>query len=204
MRKLICLLFVVELMLMVTPEISYGYEGEKDAVQSQTAMPKLEIESEYMAPVEESRQLDTVSLNLLLGNESFHNPQLAFYKGITITHAWGDTTRMGVTHENSAFGIGPVYLLRYQPFQWERASLSFDVSGGLIFYNEKFPAGGDFYNFMWRIGPKFTYQISDNLWVNIGYKVMHVSNGQWSDSVSTNHNPAYNACGISVSVTTKI
>lgn len=74
MRKLICLLIVVELMLVVTPKISYGYKGDKDAVQFQAAMPKMEIESEYLAPVAEDRQIDTVSLDLLFGNESSHSP----------------------------------------------------------------------------------------------------------------------------------
>lgn len=204
MRKVIGLFIAFVLILMVTPKTSYGAEEENASVQLEKIAPILEIEPEYLAPTAKARQIDTVSLNCLLGNESSYNARLSFYKGITITYAWGNIIHLGVKHENSAFGMGPVYLMRYQVFQWEQASLSCDFSGGLIFYNEKFPAGGDFYNFMWRLGPKFTYQINDNLSLNIGYKIMHVSNGQLSDSESTSHNPAYNASGISLSITEKL
>jgi lipid A 3-O-deacylase len=147
------------------------------------------------------RQIDTLSLNILFSKKSSLDDRLSFYTGATITRAWGNIIHMGARQKNSAFGIGPVYLLRYKALQLAKSSLSFDMSGSLIFYSEDFPAGGDFYNFMWRIGPKFTYQINDNYLLNIGYKLMHVSNGQFSDNLPTVHNPAYNANGISLSIT---
>lgn len=192
MRNLICWIVVFHVLLMCSPEKSYGYEGE-------TFGSKSEIELEYLIPVEKVREIDTLSLNIL--KENSHDDRLSFYRGVTITRAWGNSIHLGVTRDSSAFGIGPVYLMRYQLLQNNWSTLSFDMSGGLIFYNEDFPAGGDFYNFMWRIGPKFTCQIDDNLLLNIGYKLMHVSNGQWSGSSETSHNPAYNAGGFSLSIT---
>jgi long-subunit fatty acid transport protein len=54
---------------------------------------------------------------------------------------------------------------------------------------------------MWRIGPNFIYQINDNLQIDIGYKLMHVSNRQQSNSPASSHNPSYNAGGITLSFT---
>jgi lipid A 3-O-deacylase len=197
LRNFICLIIIFHFFLICSPEQSYGYEGAKDSAQG----PNSEIEWEYMTPVEQNRQIKTLSLNILFSKKPSLDERLAFYTGATITRAWGNVIHLSVKQENSAFGIGPVYLLRYKALQLAKSSLLLDISGSLIFYSENFPAGGDFYNFMWRIGPKFTYQISDNCLLNIGYKLMHVSNGQWSDNPSTSHNPAYNANGISLSIT---
>jgi hypothetical protein len=70
---------------------------------------------------------------------------------------------------------------------------AFDMSGGVIVYDKKFPAGGECYNFMWQIGPRFIYKFSQNSSVNIGYMLMHVSNGLHYP----NPNPSYNAHGVS-------
>ena len=127
---------------------------------------------------------------------------IAFYRGITITRAWGDMTRYGITSECDAFGIGPTYLMRIGLKQWQKASFSLEMSSALIFYDENFPTGGDFYDFMWRIGPKFGYRITEDILLIIGYKLMHVSNGQlyWPELKGTARNPAYNAQGWSISV----
>jgi lipid A 3-O-deacylase len=197
MRKLICciIVFYVLLMYSYSPEKSFGYKEEKDSGQLQTVGSKLEIEWDYLTPIEKKREIDTLSLNIL--KEYANESQLSFYRGITITRPWGNIIDSGVILESSAFGIGPVYLMRYEPLQWDHLSLSFDMSGGLIFYKDDFPAGGRFYNFMWRIGPKFSYQIVNNYLLNIGFKLMHVSNGH----LSGNKNPAYNAGGVSLSIT---
>ena len=162
--------------------------------QLQKVGSKLEIEWEYLTPVEQARQIDTLTLNI--SQECSHNNHFSIYRGLSITQAWGNLEHLGMIKDTSAFGLGPVYLIRYEPFQRPHALFSLDMSGGLIFYNQNFPTGGDFYNFMWRIGPKFIYQMDDNLSFTIGYTLMHVSNGQTSNSSTTSHNPAYNAGGI--------
>ncbi|MEN6620696.1 MAG: acyloxyacyl hydrolase [Smithella sp.] len=70
------------------------------------------------------------------------------------------------------------------------------MSGGFIVYDKTFPAGGRYYNFMWRIGSQFIYKISKDSSVNVGYMLMHVSNG------FKTHNPGYNARGISLGFVT--
>jgi hypothetical protein len=74
----------------------------------------------------------------------------------------------------------------------EKLTGAFDMSGGFILYDKAFPAEGRSYNFMWRMGPRFIYKISENSSVNIGYMLMHVSNGLKT------HNPGYNAHGVSL------
>jgi hypothetical protein len=70
----------------------------------------------------------------------------------------------------------------YQDYVWipvfsGKLYEALDMSGGFIVYDKTFPAEGRYYNFMWRIGPRFIYKISENSSVNIGYMLMHVSNG---------------------------
>jgi lipid A 3-O-deacylase len=193
--KIIFLIFISCFILIYLPENSYGYDSAELRIVDST----LEIEWEYLTPVEKARQINTLTLDIL--RESSHGNYFSYYQGLTITRAWGNLEHMGMIKDTSAFGIGPVYLMKYEPFKWPHAALSFDLSGGLILYNQDFPTGGDFYNFMWRIGPKFSYKINDNFRFDIGYKLMHVSNGQWSNSPANSHNPAYNADGISLSFT---
>ncbi|CQR74944.1 hypothetical protein SpAn4DRAFT_4301 [Sporomusa ovata] len=72
-----------------------------------------------------------------------------------------------------------------------KLSAALDMSGGVILYDKPFPAGGRYYDFMWRVGPKFIYKFNDNSSINVGYMLMHVSNG------FKTHNPGYDAHGIS-------
>ncbi len=65
-----------------------------------------------------------------------------------------------------------------------------------ILYSEDFPAGGDFYNFMRRMGPVIEYKIKDNQFVSFRYLWTHISNGQGMKSF----NPSYDAQGISISL----
>ncbi|HEX2953497.1 MAG TPA: acyloxyacyl hydrolase [Bacillota bacterium] len=152
----------------------------------------IEIETEYLWPIHANREIDTVSLNVFYGKEPALDKSCSFYYGVTLTNATGTITYQYPHRESSAFGVGPVMLLRYAPYQGEKLSVSIDGSGGLIFYNKEFPAGGDFYNFMWRFGPKLIYRFSDRGSITFGYKWMHVSNGQHD------HNPSYDADGFSL------
>jgi Lipid A 3-O-deacylase (PagL). len=88
-------------------------------------------------------------------------------------------------------------MIRNEKHLSDKLSVAVDMSGGFVIYNKKFPTGGEYYNFMWRIGPQFIYKISENSSVNIGYMIMHVSNG----GLKTN-NPSYNAHGVSLGFVT--
>jgi lipid A 3-O-deacylase len=178
-------------LLLGAPLTARGADGG----EAETVRPGLEIEAEYLAPLDKDRMIDTVSVNIMADDENFDGGRLSYSRGVTVTRAWGSINRAGCEGEHEMVGIGPNFLLRYELKQWERSRLSFDMSGGLIIYNKRFMVDGHHYNFMWRIGPKYTYQINSQYCLNIAYKVMHVSNGQ------TSHNPAYNSDGFSMSVT---
>jgi lipid A 3-O-deacylase len=197
MHKLGYFIFVTALFLISLPMNAYGYSSE---TKEGLIADGTEFEMEYLVPTGERRDIDTISLNIL--KEDHYHGRVAVYKGITFTHAWGDMNRWGVKSNCDAYGIGPTYLARIGVMEWDNAAFFFDMSGALIFYNKNFPTNGDFYNFMWRIGPKFSCRIGEHRILNIGYILMHVSNGQlyWPELTGTEHNPAYNARGLSLTV----
>ncbi|MBP2651615.1 MAG: Lipid 3-O-deacylase-related protein [Firmicutes bacterium] len=189
MRNLICLVMVINLLLICMPGKSYAY-----ATDSQS-----EMEWEYLTPIDNDRDVTTLSLNILKKIPA-KKSNFSSYRGITITRPRGEISLNGETRDSSAVGIGPVYMIRYEPFQSGRMAFSLDMSGGLLLYDKKFPAGGRNYNFMWRIGPQLIYKIGENYSVNIGYKLMHVSNG--GTIFGKGHNPSYDAKGFSLGILT--
>ncbi|HBE77442.1 MAG TPA: hypothetical protein DDW65_06610 [Firmicutes bacterium] len=197
MHKFGYLISLTVLLLIGLPMNGYGYPSK--AAEGLIA-DGTEFEMEYMIPTGERRDIDTISLNII--KEDHYNGSVALYNGITLTHAWGDMTRSGVTSDCAAYGIGPTYLVRIGVKEWNAAAFFLDLSGALIFYDKHFPSNGEFYNFMWRIGPMFSCRIGEHFLFDVGYKWMHVSNGQlyWPELTGTAHNPAYNAKGLSISI----
>lgn len=160
---------------------------------------KWESGVEYLWPVERERQIQTVSFNAFIGKEFFRKIHLSPYGGITATYAWGNIIQMNDTfqemeYDNAAFGIGPVFMMRFELLVYRGFTLGADASGAVVFYSSDFPAGGDFYNFMWRIGPTAAWRFNSKYSINAGYRWMHVSNGQGIGQ----HNPYYPAQGISI------
>jgi len=119
------------------------------------------------------------------------------YRGITVTRPYGNIFYENRLQASSAVGVGPLYMVRFEKSRSGKLTTAFDISGGLILYDKAFPAGGKQYNFMWRAGPRFLYKIDDNSSVNVGYMIMHVSNGLKND------NPSYDAYGLSMGFTSK-
>lgn len=183
MRRFICLVIVINFLLIFMPGQSYCYAADS----------KLELEWDYLTPFASDRDLDTVSLHILKKISEKKNKSI--YRGITITRALGNVTLEHQTHsqDSSAVGIGPIYMIRSEKHYSGKLSAALDVSGGVILYDKPFPAGGRYYDFMWRIGPKFIYKTGENSSVNLGYTIMHVSNG------FKTHNPGYDAHGVSLS-----
>jgi lipid A 3-O-deacylase len=158
---------------------------------------KFETSAEYLTPTHRDRSIQTVSANLLFGVQFFKKMPFSVYAGVTTTYAWGTIIQWNesfkeVTYRNNAFGIGPAFLLRWEPGIYKGFSISPDVSGGLIFYSNRFPHGGDIYNFMWRMGGAIHYHINNKFAVNIYARWMHVSNGQGLGDF----NPSYEAWGV--------
>lgn len=181
MRRFICVLIVFNFLLFFMPGNSYCY----------AANSKLELDWDYLTPFTRDRDIDTVSLHILKKISETKN--WSIYRGITVTRPYGNIKLKQQTHDSSAVGAGPVYMMRNEKDLSGKLSVAFNISGGFIVYDKIFPAGGRYYNFMWRAGPQFIYKISENSSVNIGYMFMHVSNGGIGG-----HNPSYNARGISM------
>ncbi len=198
MRKMFWAFLGAIVFVIVLPFNSFGNGTANDSTPFCEAPPGFEFELEYLTPLLDKRKIDTLSLNVL--KETSNNDHFSFYYGFTITRAWGEIFYHQKTLTSSAFGIGPVWQMRDNIFQGIHSSLTLDMSVGIILYNEDFPADGRVYNFMWRMGPKFRYQLTNHLVLNFGYKWMHVSNGHFLGD----HNPAYNAGGYSLSLTKKL
>jgi hypothetical protein len=161
----------------------------------------LEFGLEYYYPYHWNREIKTININGLIGKEFIQSIGLQLFAGATITHAWGNIIAVNEFHKEERFntstmGIGPVILFRVQPLTTGSFSFSVDAFGGIILYNKSFPPGGDIYNFMFRLGGTFSFNVGDNYVVNIGLRRMHISNGQGIGSF----NPFYEANGISLNL----
>ncbi|MBP2637001.1 MAG: Lipid 3-O-deacylase-related protein [Firmicutes bacterium] len=187
MRRLICLAIVINFLLIFLPENSYCYAANSE----------FELEWDYLNSSNNDRELDTVSLHILKKISETKNKSI--YRGITITRPLGNVTLENQTQsqDSSAVGIGPIYMFRTEKHYPGKLSAAFDISGGVILYDKPFPAGGRYYDFMWRLGPKFIYKINETSSINVGYMLMHVSNG------FKTHNPGYDAHGLSLGFVTK-
>ncbi len=192
MRRLICLVFVITILLIGMPGKSYCYAADSTREPND---PKYELEWDYFTHTHfRDRYIDTVSVHMLENISQTNNRSV--YRGITVTRPYGylnddDRNQKGC----SALGIGPVYMIRNERHVSGKLYEAIDMSGGFIIYDKIFPAGGRYFNFMWRIGPQFIYKISKNSSVNVGYMFMHISNGFRS------HNPSYNAHGYTLGFT---
>lgn len=171
-----------------------GRLGE-EAISFNESEYKIDIELEYLAPLDDDREIETTTLNILYGKTESRFEHVSFHYGLSMSYATGNINRHHKNYETSAFGIGPIFLVRYKPFTGDKFSFYVDASGALLIYNKDFPPCGDFYNFAWRIGPTLSYEVNDDLSINLSCRWMHVSNGQHA------RNPAYNAGGISLGVT---
>lgn len=158
---------------------------------------KAEPSVEYLTPTHGYRDIQTVSVNIWGGAEFFKKTPLTVYGGITSTYAWGTITQWDdnfndITYGNQAAGIGPAFLLRFEPFAYKGFSLAPEFSGGYILYNSRFPYGGDTYNFMTRMGGSANYRLGEKYALSLNARWMHVSNAQGLGP----HNPSYEGWGI--------
>lgn len=191
------LYLLIAFLIMFASDAKAGTSAQKDSMRA--IRFKLEIGAEYMAPYHPSRQIQTITADVLLGIQFFRKVRLSLYAGVTTTYAWGnliqwDRNFKDVIYPNAAFGAGPAFLIRAEPVISKHVSLSADIHGGLILYSSRFPYGGDIYNFMWRLGPSVIYRITDQYSLTIGLRWMHVSNGQGLGP----QNPSYESFGANV------
>ncbi len=162
---------------------------------------KLEAGSSYLAPTQAHRQIHTACLDLLAGAEFFPCTPLTVLGGLTVNYAWGsiiqwDDNFQDVTHANHAVGIGPMFLLRFEPFVYKGFSVSPEVSGACVIHTSEFPHGGDIYNLLWRLGGSVNYRVNQRWAVSLNARWTHVSNGQGLGP----HNPSYEGAGVGLTV----
>lgn len=188
MRRLIYSLLIINFLLICLTGQSYCYAADS----------KLELEWDYLTSFNKGRldrDIDTVSIHMLKEIATKGNKSL--YRGITITRPTGSIKYDDRIQDRSVVGIGPTYMIRAKKHHSDKVSTALDISGSFLVYNKAFPAGGRAFNFMWRIGPKLIYKTGEDSSINIGYTIMHVSNG------FNSHNPGYEANGVSIGFVTK-
>ena len=160
---------------------------------------KAEAGWEYLVPTHFLRDISTASVNAVAGVEFFKRVRVSLNAGVTFTFAYGSITQWNekfkdVKYFNRAFGAGPIFLLRVEPYLGKGFSFSGDINLGVILYSTHFPYGGDIYNFMSRLGGSLIYRINKNYALSVSGKWMHVSNGQGLSAF----NPSYEAAGTSM------
>ena len=150
-----------------------------------------ELEIEYLHPMNfTNRHIDTYSIHILESVGNIHHTDV--YRGFTITRATGSLTEDNEKRDSDALGIGYTYLFRKKKNISKKVALAFDASGGLVLYDQAFPANGRAYNFMWRVGPRVIYMPTARTSISLGWTYMHVSNGMQT------HNPGYNSGGVTL------
>jgi hypothetical protein len=179
--------------------------GHADELPRPRHVPLLrqDFEVEYYVPLHSSRQIQSIFSNITFGAQ-FLKRVLVVALGFTWTGAWGDIIQ---DHNNTqvrlntgVFGAGPIFLIRVEPFHVKWFSLALDLVGGIIIYTDKFPPGGDIYNFSWRMGGAFQFRLKDKLTLDLGSRWMHVSNGQGLCKC----NPSYEGVAAVVGLTWRI
>ena len=156
----------------------------------------------YLSALTEDRDIKTVNADLAFAIAGPGHLPLWTYFDVVGTYATGDITQLEgelregtlrkVEYNTGAFGIGPGLRLDLELMEIEGLHVDLCGSGHLVLYSQRFPAGGDHYNFMWRGGPVIEYRVTDDRSVGLGYERSHVSNGQGM----TRRNPSYDAHGI--------
>ena len=175
-----------------------------DSIIRKTNSSKLEMGTEYLVPTRFNNQITTTNFNCYFWKKKFDKNYLSASVGLTGTYAWGfsdqiinptDSTTEIYRYKTTGIGLGPILQVEHTILKINRFSLVGEASGGVILYSNRFPYGGDYYNFMFRMGPSISFRISKTGYLKAGYRWMHVSNGKGFG----NQNPFYEAQGAGIS-----
>ena len=126
------------------------------------------------------------------------NGVMSYWRGLTFTRALGYTNPRkdgGVHHDSQGVGLGPAFMVRWDKKVSGKLHGSLDFSGSFMLYNKAHPYDGRAYGFLWRLGPRLTWQFREDDSISLGYSFSHFSNGL------RRHNTGYNTLGFSVGYT---
>ena len=126
------------------------------------------------------------------------NGVMSYWRGLTFTRALGYTNPRkdgGVHHDSQGVGLGPAFMVRWDKKVSGKLHGSLDFSGSFMLYNKAHPYDGRAYGFLWRLGPRLTWQFREDDSISLGYSFSHFSNGL------RRHNPGYNTLGFSIGYT---
>ncbi len=156
-----------------------------------------EIQFEYLEGRRFS-QRNVTNYNVHFFEKVTDSGAMSYWRGLTFTRALGYTNPRkdgGVHHDSQGVGLGPAFMLRWNKNISGKLDGSLDFTGSLMFYNKAHPYDGRAYGFLWRLGPRLTWQATAEDSFSLGYSISHFSNGLRS------HNPGYNTIGFSVGYT---
>ena len=166
-------------------QMHMGSNEEKDR--------RAEIQADYFQHRGERRYINLYNLHVFRQYKEMHG--MSLHWGLTVTRpvgSWAEKSAPTVRLDSGAVGVGPSYMVRWTKPLGQKWEVSLDVTGGLMVYNKVHPAHTRSYDFMWRIGPRLTYNFNDRNALSVAYLGHHVSNGQRTK------NPGYNGVGISI------
>lgn len=200
----ICLLFLSLNHSIITGQVK---SNQDSSYFCNERLSKFEVGAEYLTPTRFSNKIQTISVHGFFWKKRFESISIKISTGFICTYAWGtsrqfkefgDSLVFVTNHKTSAFGAGPVFQIDPTIIKYKRFSVIAEANCGVILYSNRFPYGGDVYNFIFRAGPSLEYKMNDNYSLRIGYRWMHISNGQGNG----NQNPFYEAYGFNVSFLT--
>ena len=154
---------------------------------------RAEIQADYFEHRGERRYINLYNLHVFRQYKEMHG--MSLHWGLTVTRpvgSWAEKDAPTVRLDSGAVGVGPSYMVRWTKPLGKKWEASLDLTGGLMVYNKVPPAHTRDYDFMWRIGPRLTYNFNDRNALSIAYLGHHVSNGQRTK------NPGYNGVGVSI------
>ena len=126
------------------------------------------------------------------------NGVISYWRGLTFTRAIGYTNPKkdgGVHHDSQGVGLGAAFMLRWDKKVSGKFHAGADFTGSFMLYNKAHPYDGRAYGFLWRLGPRLTWQFCEEDSISVGYSISHFSNGL------RKHNPGYNTLGFSIGYT---
>jgi hypothetical protein len=107
-----------------------------------------------------------------------------------------DVSAYGVSQDgDDAVMLGLAGVLRHHFARFDRATLFADVSFGPVESSARVPQEGTRFNFITRVGPGATFQLSDRINLVIAARYWHLSNAQIEGA---DRNPSLNGAELSI------